>query len=162
MDTEEMYRRGIADAEKGDPHPFYYQHYYQYRRGYDRARRRLGLPGGAYDPRRWRTLLLAATTVVAIVATLFIWRGRMQALTARPPDIQATALPATALPTRTPIFATPTPEPTAAPLVLKVGGRAPVVNTQGAALRGRREPGVRAAVTASFKEGEQLRVVEGD
>ena len=52
MDTEEMYRRGIADAEQGEPHPFYYQHYYQYRRGYDQARRRQGLPGGFYDIRR--------------------------------------------------------------------------------------------------------------
>ena len=51
MDTEEMYRRGVADAEQGEPHPFYYQHYYQYRRGYDRTRRSLGLPGGYYDAR---------------------------------------------------------------------------------------------------------------
>ena len=39
MDTEEMYRRGLADAAQGEPHPFYYQHYYQYRKCYDRARR---------------------------------------------------------------------------------------------------------------------------
>mgnify|MGYP007071095895 FL=1 len=54
MDTEEMYRRGVADAEHGEPHPFYYQHYYQYRRAYDNARRSKGLPGGYYDQRRRR------------------------------------------------------------------------------------------------------------
>jgi hypothetical protein len=161
MNTEEMYRRGVADAEKGDPHPFYYQHYYQYRRGYDHARRRLGLPGGAFDPRRWRNRLLAVAALVAIAASLFVWRGRMQAISGGAPQISPSTLAATASPTRTPIFATPTPEPTATPLLLGVGGTATVTNTQGAALRGRKEPGVSAVVTASFKEGEQLRVVEG-
>ena len=45
MDTEEMYQRGVADAERGELHPFYYQHYYHYRRGYDRG-------AGYFDPRR--------------------------------------------------------------------------------------------------------------
>jgi hypothetical protein len=67
----------------------------------------------------------------------------------------------TAAPTRTPLFATPTPEPTAAPAVLRVGGGATIANTQGAALRGRQSPGVQAPVAASFKEGEQVRVLEG-
>jgi hypothetical protein len=161
MNTEEMYRRGVADAEKGDPHPFYYQHYYQYRRGYDHARRRLGLPGGVFDPRRRRNRVLAIVALVAIAAALFVWRERVQTITSGAPQISPTAMAATSAPTRTPIFATPTSQPTATPLVLGVGGTATVTNTQGAALRGRKEPGTRAAVTASFKEGEQLRVVEG-
>src|SRR5215468_11036095 len=82
MDTEEMYRRGIADAEQGEPHPFYYQHYYQYRRGYDQARRRQGLPGGFYDIRRRRLtrLILTVLVLAAVGAGYWFWRGRTQSL----------------------------------------------------------------------------------
>jgi hypothetical protein len=56
MDTEEMYRRGLADAAQGDPHPFYYQHYYQYRKGYDRGRRSRGLIGSYQNLYRRRRM----------------------------------------------------------------------------------------------------------
>jgi hypothetical protein len=162
MDTEEMYRRGVADAEHGDPHPFYYQHYYQYRRGYDRTRRRLGLPGGFEEQRRRRLRLLAAIATLLVVAgALFFLRGRAPSLTASAPAPLPTVLAATLAPTRTPIFATPTPEPTATPVALHQGGAATISNTQGAPLRGRKQPGVKAPVTANFKEGEQIRVLEG-
>jgi len=162
MDTEEMYRRGVADAERGDPHPFYYQHYYQYRRGYDRARRSRGLTGGFYDTRRRR---MRAILVVAIVvfapAAIYLWRGRLQPGVANTPQPAAALAAPTLLPTRTPIFATPTPEPTAIPVGLHIGGSATVTNTQGAALRGRKQPGIQAPVAISFKEGERVRLVEG-
>ena len=163
MDTEEMYRRGVADAEHSEPQPFYYQHYYQYRRGYDRTRRRLGLPGGFYDIRRRRLMRLglAALILLVAVAAVLVWRGNVRLSTARTPALQPTGLSATPGPTRTPIFASPTPPPTEAPPALRVGASARVANTQGAVLRGRKQPSVGAPVTVNFKEGEQVRLLEG-
>src|SRR5829696_7624138 len=108
MDTEEMYRRGVADAAQGEPHPFYYQHYYQYRKGYDRARRSRGLAGGYQNLYRQRRvwLLAAAGIVLVSVAIFFSVRWRSQATTA-PNPTAALTLAATRLPTRTPIFPTP-------------------------------------------------------
>ena len=162
MDTEEMYRRGVADAAQGEPHPFYYQHYYQYRRGYDRARRSRGLAGGyqtLYRQRRiW--LLVAAGIVLVGIAAFFSIRLRSQAATA-PTSIPASALAvATRLPTRTPIFPTPTLEPTATPVVLQIGASAQVVNTEGT-LRGRKQPSLKAAAITAFKAGERVRILEG-
>ena len=161
MDTEEMYRRGAADAEKGEPHPFYYQHYYQYRRGYDRTRRSLGLPGGMYDQRRRRltSALLIAAALLLIAAALLAYRGLGQRATTSVAGTPA-ATAAARLPTRTPIFATPTAGPTAVP-ALHVGGSATIVNTQGSVLRGRTEPGVKSTVTATFREGSRVGIVEG-
>src|ERR1041384_5410851 len=87
MDTEEMYRRGVADAAQGEPHPFYYQHYYQYRKGYDRARRSRGLAGGSQNMYRQRRiwLLAAAGIVLAGIAIFFFARWRSPATTARTP-----------------------------------------------------------------------------
>jgi hypothetical protein len=162
MDTEEMYRRGVADAAQGEPHPFYYQHYYQYRKGYDRARRSQGLAGGyqtLYRQRRvW--LLVAAGIVLLGGAIFFSMRMRSQAATA-PTSMPASALAVpTRLPTRTPIFPTPTLEPTKAPAVLQVGAGAQVVNTEGT-LRGRKQPNLKAAAIAAFKAGERVRILEG-
>ncbi|HEX9374273.1 MAG TPA: hypothetical protein VF897_24880 [Roseiflexaceae bacterium] len=163
MDTEEMYRRGVADAEQGEPHPFYYQHYYQYRRGYDRARRSRGLPGGIYDVRRRRRtrLIAIALLLIAGVVVVLVWRGRIWPTAARRPTAQPAAIVAPAIPTRTPIVATPTPSPAPPPAVLHAGGVATVANTQGAPLRGRKQPSAKAPVAVSFKEGEQVRILEG-
>ena len=163
MDTEEMYRRGVADAAQGEPHPFYYQHYYQYRKGYDRARRSRGLAGGyqtLYRQRRvW--LLVAAGIILAAVAIFFSMRWRSQA-TVTPTATPALALAAaTRLPTRTPIFPTPTPIPTETPAVLQVGASAQVVNIEGSVLRGRQQPNLKAAATAAFKSGARVRILEG-
>jgi hypothetical protein len=162
MDTEEMYRRGVADAAQGEPHPFYYQHYYQYRRGYDRARRSRGLAGGyqtLYRQRRvW--LLVAAGIVLASIVAFSSIRLRSQAATA-PTPVPASALAvSTRLPTRTPIFPTPTPEPTATPVGLQIGASAQIVNTEGT-LRGRKEPNLKAAAITAFKVGERVRILEG-
>jgi hypothetical protein len=164
MDTEEMYRRGIADAEQGEPHPFYYQHYYQYRRGYDRARRSRGLPGGFYDVRRRRLTRMAAITLVLalVVAGYWFWRGRNQApVVANNVGAQSSVPAATAIPTRTPIFPTPTLLQTPTPPSLQIGGNATIVNTAGAVLRSRKQPTLKAPTTASFKEGDVVRILEG-
>jgi len=165
MDTEEMYQRGVADAEHGEPHPFYYQHYYHYRRGYDRARRSLGWPGARFGGRRRRSiLLLLAFILVAGVAALVVLRGRMLATTPAPTTAQQPAEPAIALlPTRTPIFPTPTftPSATPTPAPLHIGGSAAIANTEGNALRGRKAPKLTASATAAFKEGELVKILEG-
>jgi len=162
MDTEEMYRRGVADAAQGEPHPFYYQHYYQYRKGFDRARRSRGLAGGyqtLYRQRRvW--LLVAAGIVLVGGVIFFSMRLRSQAAIA-PASTPASALVvATRLPTRTPIFPTPTLAPTETPATLQVGARALVVNTEGT-LRGRKQPNLKAAAIVAFKVGERVRILEG-
>ena len=163
MDTEEMYRRGVADAEQGEPHPFYYQHYYQYRRGYDRTRRSLGLPGGYYDARRRRTMLIAAALVLLVAgAGYWLARGRSQSMAvAQNASAQASAIVPTAEPSRTPVFATPTPMPTPTPVALQVGASAKITNTVGSTLRSRKPPQIKAPTTASFKEGELVRILEG-
>lgn len=162
MDTEEMYRRGAADAEQGEPHPFFYQHYYPYRRGYDAARRRLRW---SRAPANARSLLWLPILAVMLAAVGY---GAFALLTRRatPDPAPALASPPTAAPTRpaptrTPIFSTATPPPTATPLALHVGGLARVVGTGGRPLRGRESPGLQSPVTAAFPEGEQVRLVEG-
>jgi hypothetical protein len=163
MDTEEMYRRGVADAAQGEPHPFYYQHYYQYRRGYDRARRSRGLAGGYQSLYRHRRawLLAAAGVALASVAIFFFLRSRSQPVTAAPPTPALALVAPTRLPTRTPIFPTPTPTPTKTPAVLRVGATAQIVNTEGTVLRGRKQPSLKAAPTAAFKSGQRVRILEG-
>jgi hypothetical protein len=163
MDTEEMYRRGVADATQGEPHPFYYQHYYQYRKGYDRARRSRGLAGGYQNLYRHRRvwLLVIAGIVLAGVAIFFSVRWRSQAATAQTSTPAPALAAATRLPTRTPIFPTPTPKPTETPAVLQVGAAAQVVNIEGTVLRGRKQPKLKAVATAAFKAGEHVHILEG-
>ncbi|MDW8234724.1 MAG: hypothetical protein RMJ54_18285 [Roseiflexaceae bacterium] len=160
-----MYERGVADAERGELHPFYYQHYYHYRRGYDQARRRMrraawSAPGYG----RWVALAAAALAIALIVAMSSAWRAN------REEDRTILAMPATdtaatesARPTRTPLFPTATlvatPEPVV--LTLRVGGVAQVSNTEGRALRGRAAPGLKAPVRVAFAEGERVRILEG-
>jgi len=162
MDTEDMYRRGVADAAQGEPHPFYYQHYYQYRKGYDRARRSRGLAGyqNLYRQRRvW--LLAAAGLVLAGIAIYFSARWRSQSTTAQSPTPALAHAIATRPPTRTPIFPSPTAKPTEMPAVLQVGAGAQVVNIEGAVLRGRKQPNLKAATTTAFKAGERVHILEG-
>ena len=163
MDTEEMYRRGIADAERGEPHPFYYEHYYQYRRGYDRARRQRGLPGGFYDIRRRRIMRLAFIVLMlaAVGGGYWYWRGRNQSPAVATNAGVPQALPTTTDPTRTPIFPTATIAPSPTPLTLQIGGNAKIVNIAGSALRSRKQPTLKASTTASFKEGDTVRILEG-
>jgi hypothetical protein len=160
MDTEEMYERGIADAERGDPHPFYYQHYYHYRRGYDRARRRRAGVWGLVRSVPLRVLAVLALLMVGGAAFATI---RMRATTSAPSArvLGAVATPATPTPVRTPIYPTATPSPAPPPAALHVGGVALVSNTEGHPLRGRLQPSLRAAPRASFAQGERVRILAG-
>lgn len=162
MDTEEMYQRGVADAERDELHPFYYQHYYPYRRGYDKTRRQLRRPhvwSGGHG-RRGRLLLVVAVVLAAGLGALALLRSRAQpAVATHTPSTSPIAATLGAPPTRTPIFPTEIPSPT--PLALHVGGMALVSNTEGRVLRGRREPSLKSPAAAAFKEGEQVRVLDG-
>lgn len=159
-----MYRRGVEDAARGEPHPFYYQHYYQYRRGYDRTSRRgwrlLGWSGGRGNSRK--IAMFALMIIVAGLGAFFVLRPRSQ-VTLTPPIIAAppTVHKPEPTPTRPPVFPTAAPSPLVVPPTLHVDGMAIVVNTEGAALRGRSKPGIAAPVVATFQEGEQVRLLEG-
>jgi hypothetical protein len=165
MDTEEMYQRGIADAERGELHPFYYQHYYHYRRGYDRARRRLRHPSIAWGGQsRWRRLgfVVAALALIGLGA-FAVLRERSQlgstaALTASSAPTRAAN---TAAPQRTPLFPTITPSPSPEPIALRVGGAAQIVNTGNQPLRGRAKPSLQAPAKVGFREGERVNILEG-
>src|SRR5690242_6777605 len=120
MDTEEMYERGVADAEQGDPHPFYYQHYYHYRRGYDKARRHLRgqrVWSSGRSERGW--LIIAAIVLLVGIGSFVALRSRAQStLAIRPLGAAPTLSIATRIPERSPIFPTATPAP--APAVVRV------------------------------------------
>lgn len=158
MDTEEMSRRGIEDAELGAPNPFYYQHYYHYRRSFDRARRQ----------QRTRVLQTRAGVGVAALVVLF---GIGAAIFLRPPgkpELPAASVATATLvvtPTPKPLFPTPTPAATIAATTLTnaltVDGFAVVSNTSGKSLRARSKPNLQAQVQTTFREGERVRVLEG-
>jgi hypothetical protein len=161
MDTEEMYELGVADAERGEPHPFYYQHYYHYRRGYDKARRQLRRPRvwqGGRSQRGW--LLAVAILWVIGIGSFVVLRSRAQpTITARTPASATTSAIAATVPVRSPIFPTAAPAPT--PASIHIGGMAQVSNTDGKVLRGRQQPHLKSPAQIAFKEGEQVRILEG-
>lgn len=155
-----MARRGTTDAEHGEPNPFYYQHYYPYRRAYDRARRRLRRPG---IPSNSRLRLIIGSLLGLGLLVVLLQQPLRQALAPPTPTAVAHSENATAspVPTRTPILptATPTPlPPTATPVVLRTGNTALVVTD---ALRARKEPSLKAAVVITFRKDEKLTILEG-
>jgi hypothetical protein len=165
MDTKEMYQRGAADAERGELHPFYYQHYYHYRRGYDHARRRVrGL--AIEEAGRGRWVRLALSLVVLIVAgagAFWLLRERSQpGVAALTPAVIATPRAISTAPVaRTPLFPTITPSSPPQPLVLRIDGAALIANTEGRPLRGRQKPSLKSPPQVGFKEGERVRIREG-
>jgi hypothetical protein len=164
MDTEEMYQRGYADAQRGEVHPFYYQHYYHYRCGYDHGRRRLGLAPSWRRSWSWGSFaLLAALLLVAGGGIVFLMRPRPQSSPAVLATRSTPLAPVTALPvptsTRPPLFPTVTPTP--APLTLRPGGRAVVSPVVSSGLRARRDPDLSSPVQATFKAGTLVTILEG-
>ncbi len=160
-----MYERGVADAERGELHPFYYQHYYHYRRGYDQARRRMRRTSlSLLSGRAWLLtmgVMLIGTLAVVLGSTFRGGKAEDLASLAAPEVERVAAKPVR--PTRTPLFPTAAPSATPEPIVriLRVGGLAQVANTEGRTLRGRAAPGLKAPVRVAFAEGEQVRLLEG-
>ena len=166
MDTKEMYQRGVADAERGDLHPFYYQHYYHYRRGYDHARRRVrGLALEQGGQARWirMAVMLVALLVVGAGAYVLLRVRSQPSIAASTPAVVATSrvIATTTAVVRTPLFPTITPSLPPQPLVLRVDGFALIANTEGRPLRGRQKPSLASPPQVGFKEGERVRIREG-
>lgn len=158
-----MYERGIQDAAQDDLNPFYYQHYYHYRRGYDLARRRLHRQRRAHlsVPQQVWPVLFVVTLVAVIGAGLFIFitadhREHVTAQLSPEADmVVATDTPVVEEPPP------PSPEPVAPEPHLQIGGTARIVNLNGAVLRGRSEPGITQPVLVRFAENSQVTILEG-
>ncbi|HEU5015794.1 MAG TPA: hypothetical protein VFT66_24935 [Roseiflexaceae bacterium] len=162
MDTDEMYRRGVADAERGEVHPFYYQHYYPYRRAFDSTRRRLHQPAILQTNWRRTIIIIGALLIVGLTGFVLFRRSQEQAaLLAQSSAASTVVRAAVVLPTSTPIFPTATPLPTPTPVALHTGGHATVVNIKDGALRARQEPNLKSPVKVSFHDGDNVNVVEG-
>jgi hypothetical protein len=162
--NSEMYDLGAQDAERDDLNPFYYQHYYYYRKGYDEARRQLRrgpIPGTA--PRRIPLIIGVVSGLLVVASVLWLLLGQAQADVATPladptAPIQLPTSAPTARPTTVPaisIEATPTPEG------LQIGGQAQVTNLNGAPLRARQAPGLSAAIVARIPEGSTVTLLDG-
>jgi hypothetical protein len=155
--NSEMYERGALDAEHDELNTFYYQHYYYYRRGYDDARRRTRASGRLPTP---LLLLLALALGLGVGAWWFLGREEAPTVTQAPVS-SAPTIVATVRPTVAP---TPRPTQTAAPtalITLGIGGRARVVNLNGAPLRAREAPGLSARVAARIPEGSVVTLRDG-
>lgn len=154
-----MYERGAADAERGEFNPFYYQHYYYYRQGYDSVRRR-------YRPRFPLAGLFIVITVIALGVTVTVWligqrdSSAVAQPVASPAAVSETPTPTSLPPSPTPL-PSPTPIPTPSPPTLQAGGRAVVVNVGNAPLRLRTAPGLQARVIGTLPAGREVLVREG-
>lgn len=154
-----MYERGAADAERGEFNPFYYQHYYYYRQGYDSVRRR-------YRPRFPLAGLFIVITVIALGVTVTMWligqrdSSAVAQPVASPAAVSETPTPTSLPPSPTPL-PSPTPIPTPSPPTLQAGGRAVVVNVGNAPLRLRTAPGLQARVIGTLPAGREVLVREG-
>jgi hypothetical protein len=159
-----MYDLGAQDAERDDLNPFYYQHYFYYRKGYDEARRQLRRSPVAGVPVQRSPLLFGLIGVVVLTAAvLWVLFGRTDTNVATP-DAAPTAAPTTPtarptpMPTAVPVILAPEPE---AEPVIAVGGRARVANLSGAPLRARDEPGLSTRIVARIPEGSEVDVLDG-
>jgi hypothetical protein len=160
LSSDDMYTLGVQDAEQETPNFFYYQHYYHYRLGYDRTRRRLSHSGRVLY--RFLPMLSVVALVIILIGggVLVFQHMRGSTTEANHADRSApqyiTSTPPPPTPTLTPRPPTPTPEPS-----LHVGGMAEVVNVGDVPLRGRSKPGVDAPVRVRFPEGSHLTIVDG-
>lgn len=157
--NSEMYERGALDAEHDELNPFYYQHYYYYRVGYDQTRRRVR----SGDRRRIPLGLIGLLLVLMVSGGVWWFVGRT-ATTAAPnqladvPTAPILAASATPRPLPRPTVVRPTTVPVP---VLTPGGLARVVNLNGSPLRARSTPGLTSGVVARIPEGSQVTLLEG-
>ena len=158
--TSEMYELGAADAERGEFNPFYYQHYYYYRLGYDSVRRR----------KRPRSVIIGSLILIGSIGVLFIgalvWlSGRLGPAAVAQPGITTTVIVFVETPSPIPPTPTtqpsPSPSPTPEPPRLQIGTRAVVVNIGESALRLRASPGLTARVIARIPAGREVVLLEG-
>jgi len=163
--NDEIYERGIQDAAEDDLNPFYYQHYYHYRQGYDLARRRMYRKRPVRQPvtRKVWPALFVVVLLALIGAGLFIFTtpGTRENATAQlPPEADVVGV------TAMPVEEEPPPSPLPEPVVdsephLQIGGTARIVNLNNAVLRGRSEPGITQPVLVRFTENSAVTILEG-
>ncbi len=151
-----MYDRGALDAEHDELNPFYYQHYYYYRRGYDDARRQIRR--GTSAGRTPLLIAIACAAALAFAAGFWLF-SRANPGAAAAPTVVASAMPTSAPTARPSATPRPTITPTVAP-VLAIGGRARLVNLNGAPLRAREAPGL-TQVVGRIPEGTEVNILEG-
>jgi hypothetical protein len=163
--SDEMYELGIRDAELDDLNELYYQHYYYYRKGYDKRRgeiRRAATLGTVSNrPLISVVLVLLVVAVLAGAGYLFLKSGisitasgdRVGGTPVTPPTPTPTVV---YTPTATIAPPTPTPQP-----FLHPGARAQVINVGSAPLLGRSQPGTNYPVQTSFPEGTIVTILEG-
>ncbi|MCG8346609.1 MAG: SH3 domain-containing protein [Chloroflexales bacterium] len=164
--SDEMYERGVQDAARDDFNPFYYQHYYHYRQGYNTTRRRLRResPADQSPTRRFITLVLSLAGVLIVAWFGYVALQTNNASSESQARLDtATTLSPTAAASSTPrTLATATlPVPTPATPMLRIGGLALVANVGQAALLARRDPGLNSPVQARFPEGIQVTIRDG-
>lgn len=160
-----MYERGTLDAEQDELNLFYYQHYYYYRKGYDKARKRVYRTSRALPFSRSLLLFAAASIVVILLSAvgLQFYQGS-SAPTDRTASVDAVST-RTPRPTRTPApVITATATLTSTDILqpaLRPGSQARVVNVGAAALLARSGPGTNEPVQARFVEGTEVTILEG-
>ncbi len=160
-----MYERGSEDAVHDDLNPFYYQHYYNYRRGYNVTRRHLQRQDTTIGSRPSGSLWLAGglLAVLCVVGIFFLVNVFIKQFSAE----RSLPVLIAAMPTVDPverISATPTvpPLPSAIPVpILQIGGRARVVNVGDSPLLARQEPGTSTPVQARFPLDTEVAILDG-
>lgn len=157
-----MYERGVADAYRGIPHPFYYQNFEPYRQAYDRTRQRM-LKKSTLPMLTLQRLALNGLFVIAVIGVVSaIWYFTTTTvitpqLPPSPPKILPTLAPSKRMALAT---ATLIP-PTAEPLILKKGGRALIQQTGQNPLRVRVSPSVDAKIIAYMHDDEVVEIIAG-
>ena len=157
-----MYERGVADAYRGTPNPFYYQNFEPYRKAYERTRQRIQKTSSMsiIDIRR---IVLNALFVVAVAGILLaVWHFTTTEVIVRSDTVRTPIILPTLAPSQVLKIASPTPLPsTLNPLMLKKGGKAIIQNTEQNPLRVRVSPSTDAQIVAYMRDDEQVEVVEG-
>ncbi len=160
--SDDMYQRGVYDAENDELNPFYYQHYYHYRRGYDKARRQVRQT----DIRsNWIRTTLALTALLLISAAGYAFASGLLTSQAQQPR----NTPAALAPTAVSPSPRPSPRPTAIatiapadePAGLRPGSQARISNLNGATLRARQSPTINAPIQDRIAEGSLVAIVDG-
>ena len=162
--NSEMYARGATDAAQDDLNSFYYQHYYDYRRGYDDARRQQR--GGSSALLSTWLLPLLALVGVALLGLVVFWLlilGPRPVPPALTPTFVSTIVSVSPFP-----VVQPSPSPVAtvsptAPPVLRIGVRVRVANVGDTPLRARAKPGTEQSnrTVARFPQGAEVMITDG-
>lgn len=157
-----MYERGVADAHRGTPHPFYYQNFEPYRQAYEQTRRHIRQTSTlrVIDVRR---LLFNGVFVVAVLGIVAaVWHFTTTEVIVQKQVVQTPIILPTLAPDQLLKIVTPTiPPPTPEPLMLKKGGSALIQNTDKNPLRVRVSPAIDAKIIAYMHDEERVEIIEG-